>query len=241
MMRKISDLFSRGEAADEIEREDLEGGVAAMIDYRIKGEGIDQMELIEAFYKLIDFPRSMRDGNLAHISGIAGDEIIFTSIWDNEVNASESYAELGPAIAEVIDRYGTPGTVVDRRSSGVHRFSIGESVGQFSHERAESNPQCVGYVIDIPLHGKMAYDLICQKMEFPQEWPEGLLMHVAGQTDNGWRTCSVWADREPSLVFLEQRLMPAAVDMVRERGLFPEIRPLEVKPFLFALNARMLG
>jgi len=117
-MRKISDLFSRGDSASAIEREDLEGGVAAMIDYRIKGEGIDQMELIAEFYELINFPSSMKDGNLAHVSGIAGDEIIFTSIWDNESNAQSAYAELGPAIEEVIGRQG-PNVTVERHSSGV--------------------------------------------------------------------------------------------------------------------------
>ena len=239
-MRKISDLFSRGDSASAIEREDLEGGVAAMIDYRIKGEGIDQMELIAEFYELINFPSSMKDGNLAHVSGIAGDEIIFTSIWDNENNAQSAYAELGPAIEEVIGRHG-PNVTVERHSSGVYRFSIGDEVSQFSHEVALPNPDCIGYVVDIPLHGKMTYDMICARMRFPQEFPDGLLMHVAGQTDLGWRTYSIWSEVQPSLDFLEQRMMPAAVDMVREKVMFPEISPLEVKPFLFALNARMLG
>ena len=87
----------------------------------------------------------------------------------------------------------------------------------------------------------MTYDMICARMRFPQEFPDGLLMHVAGQTDLGWRTYSIWNEVQPSLDFLEQRMMPAAVDMVREKVMFPEISPLEVKPFLFALNARMLG
>jgi hypothetical protein len=240
MMRKISDLFTRGESADAIEREDLDGGVAAMIDYRIKGEGVDQMALIAEFYEMIDFPHSMRDGNLAHFSGIAGDEIIFSSIWDNEENARLAYADMMPAIQAVTSKHG-PNTTVERHSSAVHRFSIGEQATPFSHVNAVVNPDCVGYVIDVPLHGKMAYDIICSKMDFPQAFPAGLLLHVAAMTDMGWRTCSIWNEVQPSLDFLEQRLMPAAVGMVREEGVFPEISPLEVKPFLFALNARMLG
>jgi hypothetical protein len=140
----------------------------------------------------------------------------------------------------VIGRHG-PNTTVERHSSGVYRFSIGEHVSQFSHVVAAPNPDCIGYVVDIPLHGKMTYDMICARMRFPQEFPDGLLMHVAGQTDIGWRTYSIWNEVQPSLDFLEQRMMPAAVDMVREKVMFPEISPLEVKPFLFALNARMLG
>src|SRR3954452_1236842 len=191
MMRKISELFSRRASADAIEREDLDGGVAAMVDYRIKGDGVDQMELIADFYELINFPSSMRDGNLAHISGISPDEIVFTSIWDSEANAKAAYAEMGPAIEEVTNRHG-PNTTVERHSSGVYRFSIGEQVSQFSHALATPNPACVGYVVDIPLHGKMAYDMICSRMRFPEEFPDGLLLHVAGQTDAGWRTFSIW-------------------------------------------------
>jgi hypothetical protein len=240
MMRKISDLFTRAESAQSIEREDLEGGVAAMIDYRTTGDGVDQMALIARFYDLIGFPRSMRPGNLAHVSGVAGDQIIFTSVWDSESNAATAYAAMGPAIEQVLKDFG-PNARVERHSSGVYRFSIGENADEFSHRAATTHPNCVGFLLDVPVHGQMAYDLVCNKMRFPEEFPDGLLMHVAGQTDRGWRTCSIWREIEQSRAFLEQRLMPAAVDVVRDTGMFPEIRPLEFKPFMFALNARMLG
>ncbi|MGH2906540.1 MAG: hypothetical protein ACRDKI_07190 [Solirubrobacterales bacterium] len=239
-MRKISDLFARSEAAAAIKREDLEGGVASLIDYRIIGEGVDQMAVIADFYNRIDFPRSMRDGNLAHVAGTAGDQIIFSSVWDTEANAITAYQEMGPDIERTLKEV-APQARVERSSTGVYRFSIGDDADEFNNSIAVRNPECVGYLIDIPVHGKMAYDLVCNNMGFPAEWPEGLLMHVAGPSALGWRTFSMWRTVDDSLDFLEQRLMPGAVGVVREQGLFPEIRPLEVKPFLFALNSRMLN
>jgi hypothetical protein len=233
-MKKLSELLGRP-AENGVRPVDA----ATMVDYRIRGEGFDRLETIDRFYKEIDFPRSMRNGNLGHLSGVSDDEIVFMSIWDTEKNAMAAFDDMRGSIEKVLREAG-PTATVDRVSSGVFRFSIGEDVAEFSHERAQLNPNCVGYVIDIPTQGHLSYELTCEKMNFPQDWPPGLLMHVAGETDRGWRTYSLWREIGQSRDFLAQRLIPAAVDVVREHQVFPVIRPIEVKLHLFALNSRML-
>jgi hypothetical protein len=234
MMRKISDLLGR-RSADEPNA----AAPAAMVEYRIRGEGFDKLETIHRIYDRIDFPRTMRPGSLCHVSGISDDELVFLSVWDSERNAMAAYDDMSALIDEVIGE-ASPTASVERSSSLAARFVIGDDLEEFSNTRASFDPHCIGYISDFPIESGVPYELTCEKMNFPAEFPPGMLMHVAGETEDGWRTFTVWREIVQSGAFFRDRLMPAAVEVVREHGVFPVIRPIEIKPHMFVLNSRLL-
>jgi hypothetical protein len=53
------------------------------------------------------------------------------------------------------------------------------------------------------------YDALNAEMNFPQDVPDGLISHLAGPTDAGFRIVDVWESREQFDDFIENRLMPA--------------------------------
>lgn len=207
---------------------------SSLIEYRVEAPGHDALELIKRFYASIDYPRSMRDGNLMHLCGSNEEEIVFLSVWDNEENAAAAYDELAEPIGALVSEVEGGGVV--RSSHRVHRFVVSEAASSYDASVAELDPSCVGYQIDMPIHGSSMYDLFCEKLAFPEEIPDGLLAHVAGETDFGWRTYTVWRTTLDSQRYFSERIIPASVDVVREEAIFPEIRPLEIAPTLFAVN-----
>jgi hypothetical protein len=51
--------------------------------------------------------------------------------------------------------------------------------------------------------------------------PPGLLAHVAGPTEEGWRVLAVWQDEEAYRRFVSERLMRAAGLAAQEEGFDP--------------------
>jgi hypothetical protein len=51
--------------------------------------------------------------------------------------------------------------------------------------------------------------------------PPGLLAHVAGPSDTGWRIINIWADEAAFRAFQSQRLMRAAGLAAQEDGFDP--------------------
>ena len=62
------------------------------------------------------------------------------------------------------------------------------------------------------------------------EVPEGLIVHVAGPTDSGFRIIDVWESREAWERFRDERLRPAARRVAGDGALEPPVfRDLQVK------------
>jgi hypothetical protein len=229
-MRKLTDLLRRTQFD-----EDSLADPGTLIDYRIHAPGQDKIDLIKKFYGEIDYPRSMRPGNFAHLSGVSEESMVFLSIWDSEENAAAAFTELQKPIDEVLGAVEGEATV-QRESFKTYRFVVGDGVTDFNPSVAPIGPECVAYQIDLAMDDRGHYDLLCRQMNFPEEIPKGLLMHIACQTDFGWQTYSVWRTLEDSTAFLSEKIIPASVEVVRQFGVFPEIRPVEIETTLFALN-----
>src|SRR5918911_1774563 len=61
---------------------------------------------------------------------------------------------------------------------------------------------------------KEMYDQLNEKMfgrsgVRPENAPEGLILHSAGQGDRGWYVYDIWESREAFQRFMEEKLMPA--------------------------------
>jgi hypothetical protein len=47
----------------------------------------------------------------------------------------------------------------------------------------------------------------------PSDAPEGLIMHSAGPSDDGWYVYDIWESEDHVRRFMEERVMPAAQDV----------------------------
>jgi hypothetical protein len=53
--------------------------------------------------------------------------------------------------------------------------------------------------------------------------PDGLLMHRAGPSEDGWYVCDVWESQEHFDRFVQERLMPALQEMGAPPGERPQV------------------
>jgi len=67
----------------------------------------------------------------------------------------------------------------------------------------------VGLVIDLDGMTAERYDQLNAEANFPAEAPDGLISHIAGPTDGGFRIVDVWESVEDFDRFVEERLLPA--------------------------------
>ena len=72
----------------------------------------------------------------------------------------------------------------------------------------------------IPGGTEEQYEQLGEKMfgsrssEFsPSDAPDGLIMHSAGPTDDGWYVYDIWESEEHVQRFMEERVMPAAQEV----------------------------
>lgn len=163
---------------------------ATLVDYRFGGVSIEQ---VDRYYELINFPRRMPADNYAHLAGVLEDEIVMIGLWSSDRIAKRAFETTRQEVTAALTGSGSD-TAVDRESHPVQRLLFGEAIDEFRADRAHTDPNCVGYVIDLPATDSRAYDLICDQMNFPGDLPAGLLLHVAGPVGDVWRVTSVWRD-----------------------------------------------
>jgi hypothetical protein len=65
-----------------------------------------------------------------------------------------------------------------------------------------------GVMQDMPGASEAEYRLI--EKNLGPDRPPGLIAHVAGRTEQGWRIINIWADAESFHRFRSERLLPAA-------------------------------
>ena len=74
------------------------------------------------------------------------------------------------------------------------------------------------------------YDQVSEKMfghtdMRPEEAPEGLILHSAGQGDRGWYVYDIWESREAFERFSDEKLMPAIKEVMGDVQPPPEAAP----------------
>lgn len=78
----------------------------------------------------------------------------------------------------------------------------------------------VGLLIEIPGGTQQQYDAVMDRLDLARPdaiWPEGILCHVAGPMEGGWRVVDVWQSQEHFDRFFREKLEQA----IREVGVPP--------------------
>lgn len=217
-------------------REPIGSRHAVLVDYRMSRVSVGHLD---AFYERSGFPDVFESGMMAHVSGVlGGEETVYLSIWDDEDTAVAAWRRKRADIAEVLED-APPDAEISRRSSPLYRIYAGDGLGRLAAPETGRRPSVAGVVIDLPQTDIAAYELVCGRMDFPDDWPDGLLLHFAGPVEDVLRVVSIWRRAEDSREFFESRLIPAALAVAREKGLFPEIRPVDLRVHMLVLGEKL--
>lgn len=75
------------------------------------------------------------------------------------------------------------------------------------------------------------YDRVCETLNFPSDWPDGLLAHGSMELEGRLRVVDVWESSSVFDRFVEQRLGPAIGEALGERAEQPQRTDAELHTF----------
>jgi hypothetical protein len=81
----------------------------------------------------------------------------------------------------------------------------------------------VGVRLNFPENTLADYDAVTATLNFPAEWPDGLIMHSSHESDGHLVVNDVWETRGHFDRFVEARLQEAMGDAIGDRARPPEI------------------
>ena len=82
----------------------------------------------------------------------------------------------------------------------------------------------VGMLMEIPGVTRDQYDALNREMDMTQQTlPDGLISHVAGESDGSFVVFDVWESREAFERFVQERLMPVMQRLMGDQA--QQLRP----------------
>jgi hypothetical protein len=85
--------------------------------------------------------------------------------------------------------------------------------------------------LDFENLGLADYDATCEALNFPADWPDGLLSHGSAEVDGTLRVYDVWETRQQFDQFVADRLGAAIGQALGERGEQPQITERALNTF----------
>jgi hypothetical protein len=76
------------------------------------------------------------------------------------------------------------------------------------------------------------YDAVSERLQASDPRPQGLLVHTAGFTGNGFRIFEVWESREDFERFLNETLMPIVQDVAPADDRQPDVTVYELHNYI---------
>jgi hypothetical protein len=89
----------------------------------------------------------------------------------------------------------------------------------------------IGLRLDFDNLGVDDYDATCRALNFPADWPDGLLAHASTEVDGKLRVLDAWQSREHFDRFVQERLQSAIRDALGDRAEQPEVTETELHSF----------
>lgn len=89
----------------------------------------------------------------------------------------------------------------------------------------------VGLRMEFEGMGLSEYDAVCKALDFPGDWPDGLIAHGSAEADGGLVVADVWESREKFDSFVAGRLGAAIGQAVGPDAPRPEITETALHTF----------
>jgi hypothetical protein len=72
------------------------------------------------------------------------------------------------------------------------------------------------------------YDSVCDALNFPADWPDGLKVHASTEVDGRLRVMDMWESRQHFDQFVESRLQSAMGKALGDRAQAPQITEFDL-------------
>ena len=82
--------------------------------------------------------------------------------------------------------------------------------------------------LDFTTLGLDDYDAICKALNFPSEWPEGLIAHASTEVDGKLSVLDIWESRQQFDSFIESRLQGAMGQAMGDRAAAPQVTEMNL-------------
>ena len=79
--------------------------------------------------------------------------------------------------------------------------------------------------------GLADYDAVCEGLNFPAEWPDGLLAHGSAEVDGNVRVNDVWESEDHWDRFREGTLGPTIGRVLGDRAVPPQVTQRQLHTF----------
>ena len=89
----------------------------------------------------------------------------------------------------------------------------------------------IGLRLEFSSLGVDDYDKTCRALNFPADWPDGLLAHASTEVDGRLRVHDVWRSRDHFDRFVQDRLQSAIGEALGDRGEQPQVTEIELHSF----------
>ena len=86
----------------------------------------------------------------------------------------------------------------------------------------------VGLRLDFTNLTLQDYDSVCEALNFPADWPDGLKVHASTEVDGRLRVMDMWESRQRFDQFVESRLLSAMGKALGDRAEAPQITEFEL-------------
>ncbi|MBI5311503.1 MAG: hypothetical protein HZB14_10850 [Actinobacteria bacterium] len=160
----------------------------------------------ERFYDRIcdhlGFPGQVSPALLGHFAGPTegGWEVI--DVWPEEHAMEHVFSRyLVDAVSAAMQQTGERFDV-EPEMREIARLVVGPSAARYSLDKGAREKSAlrgvrpIGALIENLGGGEEEYLLGCKLLGFPEHVPDGLVLHIAGECDDGWRTFDCWNSAE---------------------------------------------
>src|SRR3954462_11175219 len=89
----------------------------------------------------------------------------------------------------------------------------------------------VGVTMSFDGMGTAEYDEVCEGLNFPADWPDGLIAHGSAEVDGNLQVRDVWESADKWAAFREGTLVPTIGRVLGDRAVAPEVTERELHTF----------
>lgn len=168
------------------------GHAMAYGEYRVPGVG---WSFYDRICRQIGFPRSIAPELLGHFAGLTGGGLEVIDLWrDSEAMERVFGRHLVDSISSAIAAT-VPRPDVEPELREIARLIVGPAAAHYHEVDPDSTEDSLarrgleplGALIEYLGGGERDYLEGCARLGIPESLPEGLVLHVAGPCNDGWR------------------------------------------------------
>lgn len=176
-------------------------------------------EFYDAVVNRINAQPEVRDednGVMFHFSGNHGDEFFVVSAYRDPEVASSMFAEFtSPQVANVISETSSAADI-SRDEFEITSYAVNDDENLQGFRFTKPGEFVAVLVTDEAIQ-RERYIQTTRRARFPEEWPEGLVIHVAGMFGSHWGVFDLWRADADIEGFYSERIEPAV------KALYPDL------------------